>query len=89
MADSTILNLDLQTTGSNAGTWGTVTNENLEKVEKGIKGYKAVDVAGSGTTSLTVSSGTSGTSDEQSRASLKFTGPLTGAMAGECEAEET
>ena len=89
MADSTILNLDLQTTGSNAGTWGTVTNENLQKIEKGIKGYKAVDVAGSGTTSLTVSSGTSGTSDEQSRASLKFTGTLTGAMAVECEAVET
>ena len=89
MADSTILNLDLQATGANAGTWGTVTNENLEKVEKGIKGYKAVDVAGSGTTSLTVSSGTSGTSDEQSRASLKFTGTLTGAMAVECEAVET
>jgi hypothetical protein len=89
MADSTILNLDLQTTGSNAGTWGTITNENLQKVEKGIKGYKAVSVAGSGTTSLTVSSGTSGTSDEQSRASLKFTGTLTGAMAVECEAVET
>ena len=89
MADSTILNLDLQTTGSHAGTRGTVTNENLQKVEKGIKGYKAVDVAGSGTTSLTVSSGTSGTSDEQSRASLKLTGTLTGAMAVECEAVET
>jgi hypothetical protein len=89
MADSTILNLDLQTTGSNAGTWGTVTNENLEKVEKGIKGYKAVSVAGSGTTSLTVASGTSGTSDEQSRASLKFTGTLTGNKAVECEAVET
>ena len=89
MADSTILNLDLQTTGSNAGTWGTVTNENLQKVEKGIKGYKSVSVAGSGTTSLTVSSGTSGTSDEQSRASLKLTGTLTGAMAVECEAVET
>ena len=89
MADSTILNLDLQTTGSNAGTWGTVTNENLQKVEKGIKGYKAVSVAGSGTTSLTVSSGTSGSSDEQSRSSLKFTGTLTGNKAGECEAVET
>ena len=89
MADSTILNLDLQTTGSNAGTWGTVTNENLQKVEKGIKGYKSVSVAGSGTTSLTVSSGTSGTSDEQSRASLKFTGTLTGNKAVECEAVET
>ena len=33
MADSTILNLDLQTTGANAGTWGSKTNDNLEKIE--------------------------------------------------------
>ena len=37
MADSTILNLDLQVTGANAGTWGTKTNDNLQKVENAIK----------------------------------------------------
>ena len=84
MADSTILNLDLQTTGANAGTWGSKTNDNLEKIEKAIKGYALVNVAGSGTISLTASSG--GTGDEQSRASLKLTGTLSGAVALECEA---
>ena len=84
MADSTILNLDLQTTGANAGTWGSKTNDNLEKVENAIKGYAAVSVAGSGTVSLSSTSG--GTGDEQSRASLKLSGILTGAVALECEA---
>ena len=37
MADSTILNLDLQTTGANAGTWGSKTNDNLEKIENDLK----------------------------------------------------
>ena len=84
MADSTILNLDLQTTGSNSGTWGTVTNENLEKMENAVKGYVSISVAGSGTQALTASSG--GTGDQQSRAALKFTGTLTGTRAVECEA---
>ena len=84
MADSAILNLDLQVTGANAGTWGSKTNDNLEKVEKAIKGYALVSVAGSGTIALTASSG--GTGDQQSRASLKLTGTLSGAVALECEA---
>ena len=84
MADSTLLNLDLQSTGANAGTWGSKTNDNLEKIENAIKGYTTVSVAGSGTISLTVASG--GTGDEQSRASLKLTGTLTGGVVLECEA---
>ena len=84
MADSTILNLDLQTTGANAGTWGSKTNDNLSKVENAIKGYAAVSVASSGTVSLTASSG--GTGDQQSRASLKLEGSLSGNVALECEA---
>jgi hypothetical protein len=84
MADSTILNLDLQTTGANAGTWGTKTNDNLEKVENAIKGYLSMSVAGSGTQALTASSG--GTGDQQSRAVLNFTGTLSGGKVVECEA---
>jgi len=84
MADSTILNLDLQTTGANAGTWGSKTNDNLSKVENAIKGYAAVSVASSGTVSLTASSG--GTGDQQSRAALKLEGSLSGNVALECEA---
>jgi len=85
MADSTILNLDLQTTGSNAGTWGTVTNENLEKLEKAVKGYISVAIT---TTpqALAVSSGTDGTSDAQSRAAIKFTGTLGANSTVTCEA---
>ena len=47
MADSTLLNLDLQATGANAGTWGSKTNDNLEKIENAIKGYTTVSVTGS------------------------------------------
>ena len=37
-----IIKINLQTTGSNSGTWGTITNENLEKVEETLKGFIAV-----------------------------------------------
>ena len=84
MADSTILNLDLQTTGANAGTWGSKTNDNLSKVENAIKGYAAVSVASSGTVALTATSG--GTGDQQSRAALKLEGSLSGNVQLECEA---
>ena len=52
MADSTILNLDLQTTGSNSGTWGTVTNENLEKMENAVKGAISGIFAATGQTCI-------------------------------------
>jgi hypothetical protein len=73
MADSTILNLDLQTTGANAGTWGSKTNDNLEKIENAIKGYASVSITGT-SQALTVASG--GTGDQQSRAILNLTGTL-------------
>ena len=73
MADSTILNLDLQTTGANAGTWGSKTNDNLEKIENAIKGYASVAITGT-SQALTVASG--GTGDQQSRAVLNLTGVL-------------
>ena len=73
MADSTILNLNLQTTGSNSGTWGNVTNENLQKLESAIKGYVSIAITGT-TQSLSVSSG--GTTDEQSNVAIKLTGTL-------------
>ena len=83
MADSTILNLDLQTTGSNSGTWGTVTNENLQKLEQSVKGYTAVAIS-STSQALSVASG--GTGDEQSRAAIKLTGTLSGDTILTCEA---
>ena len=83
MADSTILNLDLQTTGSNSGTWGTVTNENLQKLEQSVKGYTSVAIS-STSQALSVASG--GTGDEQSRAAIKLTGTLSGDTILTCEA---
>jgi hypothetical protein len=35
---SSALNLELQASGENSGTWGVITNNNLQKVESAIKG---------------------------------------------------
>jgi hypothetical protein len=79
------LNLELQTTGENSGTWGTITNNNLQKLESAIKGYVSVAIA-STSDSLTASDGS--TTDEQSNAIIKLTGTLTGNTTMQCEAVE-
>ena len=79
------LNLELQASGENSGTWGTITNNNLTKIESAVKGYVSVAIA-STTDSLTVSDGT--TADEQSNAIIKLTGTLTGNTTMQCEAVE-
>ena len=79
---SSSLNLELQTTGENSGSWGTKTNNNLQKLESAIKGYVSVAVA-STSDSLTASDG--GTTDEQSNAIIKLTGNST----IQCEAVES
>ena len=83
---SSSLNLELQTTGENSGTWGTITNNNLQKLESAVKGYVSVAVA-STTDSLTASDGS--TTDEQSNAIIKLTGTLTGNTTMQCEAVES
>ena len=83
---SSSLNLELQTTGENSGTWGTITNNNLQKLESAIKGYVSVAVA-STSDSLTASDGS--TTDEQSNAIIKLTGTLTGNTTMQCEAVES
>ena len=83
---SSSLNLELITTGEKSGTWGTITNNNLQKLESAIKGYVAVAIA-STTDSLTATDGTS--SDEQSNAIVKLTGTLTGNTTMQCEAVES
>ena len=60
---SSSLNLELQATGENSGSWGTKTNNNLQKLESAIKGYVSVAIA-STSDSLTAIDGT--TADEQS-----------------------
>jgi len=86
MADSTILNLNLMTTGSNSGTWGTVTNENLQKLERAMKGYSAVAIGGSSPQTLTVASGGTGSGVQQPNAALKFTGSMSTNVTVTCEA---
>jgi hypothetical protein len=83
---SSSLNLELQASGENSGTWGTITNNNLQKLESAIKGYVSVAVA-STTDSLTASDGS--TTDEQSNAIIKLTGSLTGNTTMQCEAVES
>tara|TARA_Y100000114_G_scaffold110411_1_gene104034 strand:+ start:1435 stop:2436 length:1002 start_codon:yes stop_codon:yes gene_type:complete len=83
---SSSLNLELQATGENSGTWGNITNNNLQKVESAIKGYVSVAIA-STTDSLTATDGS--TTDEQSNAIIKLTGTLTGNTTVQCEAVET
>ena len=83
---SSTLNLELQASGENSGTWGTITNNNLTKLESAVKGYVSVAIA-STTDSLTATDGT--TADEQSNAIIKLTGTLTGNTTMQCEAVES
>jgi hypothetical protein len=82
---SSTLNLELQASGENSGTWGTITNNNLQKIESATKGYVSVAIA-STSDSLTATDGT--TADEQSNAIIKLTGTLTGNTTMQCEAVE-
>ena len=83
---SSSLNLELQATGENSGSWGDKTNNNLQKLESAIKGYVSVALA-STTDSLVATNGT--TADEQSNAIIKLTGTLSGDTTMQCEAVET
>ena len=82
---SSTLNLELQASGENSGTWGTITNNNLQKIESATKGYVSVAIA-STSDSLTATDGS--TTDEQSNAIIKLTGTLTGNTTMQCEAVE-
>ena len=44
---SSDLKLELMTTGEKSGTWGTVTNTNLQQLEQAASGYISIDVAAS------------------------------------------
>ena len=41
------LKLELITTGEKSGTWGTITNTNLQQLEQAASGYLSLDVASS------------------------------------------
>ena len=82
---SSRLNLELQTTGENSGTWGTITNNNPQKLEAALKGYVSVAIA-STSDALTYEDGSTGL--EQDNAIIKLTGTLTGNTTMQCEAVE-
>ena len=83
---SSALNLELQASGENSGTWGVITNNNLQKVESAIKGYVSIAIA---STSDSLDTADGGTTDEQSNAIIKLTGTLTGNTTMQSEAVET
>ena len=83
---SSTLNLELQASGENSGTWGTITNNNLQKIESAAKGYVSVAIA-STSDSLTATDGS--TTDEQSNAIIILTASLTGNTTLQCEAVDS
>ena len=79
---SSTLRLILQTTGENAGTWGTYTNTNIGTLlEQAITGIGAIAVSGSSNYTLTTANGAS---DESRNAVLNITGTLTAAINVVC-----
>ena len=71
---SSDLKLELMTTGEKSGTWGTITNTNLQQLEQASSGYIAIDVAASDV-ALALSSGAV---SNGKNLYFKLTGTLTG-----------
>ena len=71
----TDLGLSLMLTGENSGTWGDITNKNLQLIQQGFAGYEAVTVNGTGTTTLVI---TDATISNGRNAVIKLTGTITG-----------
>jgi hypothetical protein len=69
---STDLKLELMATGENAGTWGDITNDNLDLVQQAVAGYQEIDVASADVTLVM----TDGTISNARNMTLKFTGTL-------------
>ena len=53
---SSDLKLELMTTGEKSGTWGTITNTNLQQLEQAASGYLSLAV-GSSDVALALSNG--------------------------------
>ena len=71
---SSDLKLELMTTGEKSGTWGTITNINLQQLEQAVSGYIAIAV-GPSDVALALSNGA--VSDGKNFY-MKLTGTLTG-----------
>ena len=73
---SSDLKLELMATGEKSGTWGDITNTNLNILQQAIAGYEEVSIAGGvQTTPLTFSNGVT---SNGKNAVIKFTGTITG-----------
>jgi len=73
---STDLKLELMVTGENAGTWGDITNTNLNLLQQAIAGYQEVSIAGGAQTTALVMS--NATISNARNAVIKLTGAITG-----------
>jgi len=73
---STDLKLAIMATGENAGTWGQITNTNLNLLQQAIAGYETISIAGGAqTTALTM---TNGAISNARNAVINLTGSITG-----------
>ena len=74
---STTLGLELMVTGEKSGTWGDITNTNLNIVEQS-QGYLSKSIAGGAqTTALTITDGATTSSDARNLI-IELTGTITG-----------
>jgi hypothetical protein len=73
---STDLKLELMVTGENAGTWGDITNTNLNILQQAIAGYQELSIAGGAQTTALVFS--NGVLSNGKNAVIKLTGTITG-----------
>jgi hypothetical protein len=73
---STDLKLELMVTGENAGTWGDITNTNLNLLQQAVGGYQEVSIAGGAQTTTLVMSNAA--LSNARNAVIKLTGTITG-----------
>ena len=61
------LGLNLQATGENSGTWGSITNVNLQEIDAAIAGVYTLSITGSTTLAFTTNSSSTRYTDEAGR----------------------
>jgi hypothetical protein len=61
------LGLNLQATGENSGTWGAITNVNLQEIDNAISGVFNLTIVGSTTLAFTTNSSSTTFTDEAGR----------------------
>jgi len=61
------LGLNLQATGENSGTWGAITNVNLQDIDNAISGVYNLTITGSTTLAFTTNSSSTTFTDESGR----------------------